>query len=423
MKYSCSRSPLEITRLAFFTILLALVCVGSTAAQPGYVPSVEELQKQLQPRFDELAARIKNEPRNTALYVERSKLYLELYRRAGYHGGNGLPFAEKALTDLSTAIELHPTRDAYAERAAWYKTLALYVSRPRYSQTIAAADIDLTYSRFIATESDLLNALRLSTNDEQLTNSYAALSQLYSMRAKFISTPAVTSELRARGYSYSVWDDFDRAIEYAKKWLKHAPKKAGEWPLYNEDQVAGVYEAKGRAAYELGELEIALAAFKAGEQYLTGHDLWFCNYYADWGDTYVKKRLLPEAIETFTKGIEAQEWNCRYLLERRADAYLAEGELPKALLDYTALWEKTDECCRDKLSVKRVKIYLKLNEPRQALAIIEDALKLPGTSIDLCPQIFLLRAEAYNQLGDSQRALADEQKAGKLGTPTYCVEY
>ncbi|HKG13722.1 MAG TPA: hypothetical protein VKB12_10290, partial [Pyrinomonadaceae bacterium] len=393
MKYGCPRLPSEAARLALFTLLLAFLFAGGVAAQPGRVQSVEELQKQLQPNFDEIAARLRNEPRNATLYVWRSKLYMGLYRRAEYLGRDRSAFAAKALADLSTALGLSPTREAYVERAGWYMMLAFAAERPAYERADPWDGLSLKYSRFGAAESDLLHALRLSDGDGQLTGSYAGLAEVYSTKAQHMSTPEAASEMRARGFKYSAWDDFDRAVAYTKEWLKYAPKKAGEWPLYNEEQLARIYHAKGRAAYNLGETGIALAAFDAGEKYFTYHYFEICNYYAIWGETYVKEKRLDDAVRTFTRGIAADEWNCRPLLERRADAYFAQGEMRKALLEYAALWEKEEERFRGRLAVKRARVYLKLNEPDAAVGVLTSALEKTGSSF--CPKIYLLRAQAF----------------------------
>jgi hypothetical protein len=396
-----------------FTLLLVLLSAPSAAAQPGHVPGVDELQKQLQPAFDEIAEQIKNDRLNTELYVRRSKLYRALYERAGYHGRDGSAFAEKALADLSTAVELKPTREAYAERAGWYMTLAFADGHPAYARANPWADLFLKYSRFGAAESDLLRALRLSDGGEQLTSSYTALTWVCSTRAQYMATPAAASELRAHGLKYSAWDDFDRAAAYAKEWLKYAPKKASEWPLYNEENLVSVYEAKGRAAYALGESGVALAALAEGEQYLTSHYYGVCNYYSVWGDTYVREGRFADAIRALTKGLGAQDWNCRRLFERRADVHFAAGELREALEDYTALWRLTEERQKGALCFKRAKVYLKLNEPRDAVGELNFAAEQTASSY--CPQIYSLRAQAFKLLGDAERAAADDRQAAKLG--------
>ena len=72
MKYRGPHSPLGllITRLAFASLLLALIPAECVKAQPGRpAPSLGELEKELQPRLDELAGQISEDPQNAALYV------------------------------------------------------------------------------------------------------------------------------------------------------------------------------------------------------------------------------------------------------------------------------------------------------------------------------------------------------------------
>jgi tetratricopeptide (TPR) repeat protein len=149
-----------------------------------------------------------------------------------------------------------------------------------------------------------------------------------------------------------------------------------------------------------------------------------CNYYNAWGDAFVKNKMFDQAIKTFTAALTASniaESNCRHLLQPRAEAYAAAEDLRNALADYTALWEKTEECCREKLSVKRAKLHLRLNEPEEAVAILEDVFGRPGGVS--CPQPYLLRAEAYRLLGNTEGASADERRARELGSPSYCVGF
>jgi tetratricopeptide (TPR) repeat protein len=413
-----SRFNLRAIRFTLYSFLLTLLLVESIAAQPGPMPTVEETQKQLQPQFDELAAQLKQDRLKTDAYIRRSVLYMKLYRMAGYNKQDGYSFAEQALADLSLAIELNPTTEAYVARAWWYQTTWPSERQPANSPAKAMADFYLKYSRFTLSETDLFKALSVSKNEEQLSKAYGALSGIYAARAQLMLTPTLTPEMRARAGKYSPWDDFDRCIEYGKKWLKYAPPAAGMPPTFNAEQFPGVYHVKGRAAYEVGELDIASSAFEAGSTYLTGNYFEVCSYYMGWGDTYVRKKQFSKAIEVFTQGLKANEWNCRLLLERRGDAYVAEGELHKALQDYIALSDKMD-CCKGGLLIKRAKVHLKLKEPQKALDEINEAFNV--YYILGCPKVLLLRAEVYRLLGELGRAQEDEQRAAKLGTD-YCPE-
>src|SRR5205085_9958064 len=170
--------------------------------------------------------------------------------------------------------------------------------------------------------------------DEHKSEYLRALSDLHSARALRLSEPPEMQELRARGEAYSVWDDFNAAIEYAKKAAEYDRGKKTLLAEALKGNVANLYKIKGAVAYRLGEFDVAVGAYQEGENYIPEayHDL--CTYYGGWGDSYAKKGMYDAAVEKYDAAVRISEANCAYLLERRGDAYAAEGNLEAALSDY-----------------------------------------------------------------------------------------
>lgn len=116
------------------------------------------------------------------------------------------------------------------------------------------------------------------------------------------------------------------------------------------------------------------------------------------------------------------------LLEYRGDAQLAQGNLTEALADYSALFEGSEKhlgCdriafCTARLPIKRAQVYLRLNMPQNAVTELD--LAIEKAYVGHCPQILLMRAKALRLAGDTERALADEQRATKLEATRFCVE-
>ena len=407
MNYRDSRSlfGLRILRQALSFFLLIFPSAELIHAQPGTPDNAPDMEGYLQPAFAELARQIKKEPTNPALYVRRSNLYMQIYVVAS-RGPQRVSYMEKALAELSAAIEVKPTAEAYNARTRCHHS-AWYDMYPPPEDVKAIVDFFVNDRYIEEMKSDLLNSIRLDQSNENLASAFGWLSRLYLERAENLSKPAVMRELRAQGGGFSVWDVFDTAIEYARKATRHGSYRA---------DVADLYAAKGRAANELGEYDSALETFANGEEY--ARDDVTCRYYSAWGEAYMGKQMFAQARKTFTKGILSSEVNCRFLLERRADAFVMEGKLQNALLDYTALWDKSD-CCKDGLSIKRAKIYLKLNEPEKALADLDYAIEHYG----ICPQGYLLRAETYKLLGEFKKASKDEQQAYIFRSRSDCTVY
>ena len=385
--------------MALFFLLVVFLSAELIHGQPDTIFNAPDMEKYLQPAFADLARQIKQEPQNPGLYIRRSNLYMRIYGLS--RGPQRVSYMEKALAELSASIEAKPTAEAYNART-WCHRSAWYDMYPPPEDVKAIVDFFVNNRYIEEMKSDLLNSIRLDQSDQNLAFAFGFLSRLYSERAESLSKSAVMRELPAQGDGFSVWEAFDTAIEYARKAAQH-----GSSPSYRAD-VAARYGAKARAASELGAYDSALESFGEGEKYVTDYYNESCRYYSAWGEVYMGKQMFAEARKTFTKGISSSEVNCRPLLERRADAFVMEGKPQNALVDYTALWDKSD-CCKGVLSIKRARIYLKLNEPQKALAEIDYA--IDNSAVSICPQAYLLRAETYKLLGEFKKAATDEQQA------------
>lgn len=414
------RSPASILPCVLSAFVLIIFCLAPAFAQPGPQPTLADLERRFQPTFDELAIQIGADQLNTSLYLRRAQLYIALAQKANYESKSGSDYYEKALADLSTAINLNPTAEAYATRAGIY-----YQRDPLRSDAAPKAVIDRCFKGYDQAIADQENAARLSEGDSESARHYSTLSAYYANRAQPLAKPEVLAELHERGEKYLPWDDFDRSIEYAKKANDHAQKLGDWWPSQYRGRVADTYFGKALAADGLGLWDLALEAYRQGEKYIDGGYFQICTYYSSWANVLIKKKMFRQAAEAFTRAMtasEASKWNCRNLLSRRADVYEALGDDRAALADYTLeLTKDTWGGTYGEVSIKRAKLYMKLGEPEKARDDITYAL---GKSFNhMCPKLYLLRAQAERQMGDVDAALEDEYKATHLPfVTTICPE-
>jgi len=327
MNYRNSRSlfAFGILRQALFFFLLFFPSAELIYAQPGKLKNAPEMEEYLRPAFAELARQIESEPQNTALYVRRSDLYMQIYGVAS-HGLERMSYVEKALADLSLAIEVNPTAEAHNARARWHN-YGWSETYPGPENAKAIVDYFLRNKYFDAIQSDLLISMSLDQSDKNLTFASGELSQLYSVRAENLSKPAIMRELLAQGESYSVWADFDTAIEYAKT----VAERGGE--RFHRENLAAVYATKDRAATELCESEFATEVFWKGDKYFNAYPFEICRYYSEWPEFYrkrlefhKKREMFPQASEKLTKGQQARKGSRRLLLERGAVIKAIEGK-------------------------------------------------------------------------------------------------
>ena len=227
-----------VIRQALFFLTLTLSSAELIYAQPGTPNNAPNMEKYLQPAFAELARQIEREPQNTALYVRRSDLYMQIYGVAS-PGRERMSYIEKALSDLSLAIEMNPTAEAHNARSRWHK-YGWGETYPGPENAKAIVDHFLKNRYFDAIQSDLLISISLDQSDKNLTLASWELSILHSERAENLSKPAIMRELLAQGESYSVWADFDTAIEYAKTTAERGDQR------FHREVLEAVYATRPR---------------------------------------------------------------------------------------------------------------------------------------------------------------------------------
>jgi tetratricopeptide (TPR) repeat protein len=333
-----------------FILPLMLVSAGAVVAQPGERRTHEQIKAALDNKLAQADENVTKYPERADYYLERARVYSEFYGMVEPEEQEA--YAQKALDDFDQAVELWPdTTMALTERARFR---ALVNPLSWFDHIVA------DYLKVIQDSEKGLEELRRFRQDEQgvaegIAGLYYALSNLYVARGEMLSAnPRLIPRLNPQPAPYSPWQDFDTATEYAQKAVL---KSTDLW------KVIGTRLAKGAAAYNAHEYEIALAAYQSEEEYM--------------GKDY--SRLCENEM--------SKQW-CAF---QQRDLLLT-------------------------LSHSRAGVYLKLKQPEKALAELEVYFaKAPHLE---CPDIFRLRAEAYRQLGDEKRAAADEEWASHFGSRT-----
>lgn len=288
---------------------------------------------------------------------------------------DGYNFLSRALiySELFYKIRDAEEKASYAEKALTDFNKAVELSPGSWAALTgragfrASVDLLLGFDEIVA---DYLKAIRAAEKykednarfpyavqgiAEVIAESYNALSNVYLRRAETLSkNPGLNAKLPPQPEPYNPWDDFDTATAYAQKAVKKP---------FDLMKVINTRLAKGDAAYKAHEYVIALAAYQSDEQYL-GKD-----YY-----------LLCE--------------------EEPSKQWCASEQRRLTLM----------------FSIRRGRVYLKLYQTENALKELE-VYFAKAYHLE-CRDIFLLRAQAYRQLGNKERALADEEKAGKSASAT-----
>lgn len=405
--------------IAFLVLTLWFLVPSQLSAQPGAPLPLEFYVKQMQPSLDALTHQISRDPEDVTSLMRRAEIYRSLYNHARYVRKESQTYADSALADLSKAIEVKPSSNAYTARAEWHVKF-WHEKGPEGGKKIeAVVDYLLNDPHFSAAKADLLESIRINKSGENLLNNYLALGELHLRRAQALAKPAEIEEVRARATNYLLWEDFDTAIEYTRKAAKQGRTIPLEWPKYFLQRVNEAYATKARAAVDLGDYDLALESFQAGIKYLDeGSASTLCLYYSSWAKAYSKKGMPAESIELLSKALVSSPWNCRFLFEQRAAAYVAFGDVQKAVDDYTAQIEH--DPISFEVRIKRAKLYLALGEPHKARDDLDHA--IDRSYFVSCPQPFLLRAQAHRQLGNVERGANDEGKAEALKGST-CAEF
>ncbi len=365
MKNLCSRLPasLKMVGTAFFFFSLVLLSVERGAAQPGDRRSPEERRKDLQRRLDKIDKQINENDGVPYRYEERGQLYTQLYGMTQDREEQEL-YIEKAFADFALAEEMgwqvfQPRAELHS--AIWRNQISL----APISGASAADILDVYYrnSHFDDAVADYLEAARiiLGTSPDYYRQERAreyclSISYLYLNRAQMLAQ--MPKVVKAMSQPYPIWDDFDTAIKYVKKYLD---------PTRDILQVTGFYLSKGEAAYTLGEYDVALDAYQAGEDYFDEKEELFCKSHNN-----------------------------------------------------TEFCKSTKKSYVSTLSYRRARVYLRTGDGAKALENINHYIREGPFVASTCAETYRLRAQAYRLLSDIELAVADEEEARTAPSQTGC---
>lgn len=402
-------------------ICLALACVlffaSSAVGQPtslrDFTPSQRRaMTEDKLEKAANLTERIKKDSRNVALYRERLQFYQDLME-LNFDNRDSLLYADKFEADLSRLVELEETADNYIWRGNWFSERLR-----RLPPTSKIAGLYPLNQYVDKAASDYLKAIQLISAPTNLISAYANLSELYTTRPQKLLPDADFQKWRAEIPFKLVLSDFDNAIKYRRKALE-----AGAGLSYADllkANLAGTYKKNADTASRLGDYETALKLYQAGQNYLSD-EYSQCQYYAAWGNVYLKLGKFDKAIEIFNIYRKTDDSRCADLFANRGFALTAKGEYEQAFADYNKALtlDEADSLQRTGWAyIGRARLFLKTGKPREALADLNTTIE--KKYIAECPQVYKIRAEAYRRLGKSALAVSDEQTASKLRNQPNC---
>lgn len=400
-----------------FTLVCALCFIPPIAAQPTGLrdfnpPSRKLMTGETQKKVDELSERIIKDNRDTALYRERLRLFQNLME-LNFDNNDWTVYADKFEADLSRIIELDETAENYLSRGNWFSER---LRRSQPPEKIAELYPDNQYVDKAV--SDYLKAIQLDSNPKNLVSVYTNLGGLYGIRPQKLVTAPNFQTWRTEIPLKLVENDLDNAVNYCLKAVEIGAKLPYADVL--RENLATTYMINMDAAVKLKAYQTALKFYEAGKIYFALKTSQ-CAYYAAWGNIYLELKQFDKAIETFNVVSNTADARCVDLFANRGDAFAAKGEYQQALPDYNkALTLDENDSLRRKgwLYVKRAKLFLKTGRSDQALADLNEAIE--KKYIAACPQVYEIRAEAYQKLGKPALAVSDEQIASKLKNLPNC---
>ncbi len=418
--------------LIFFASTLCLsFSVSQTPAQPGgcngdnwrfgycrerrdallqkYTPEIENLDKQ-----------IANKPKNAINYYQRGLIYSALMdlRLSGSRDvvfGDKVYFTdveEKAIADLTRAIQIAPRVEYHVERGKIYfsqwereRVNFQYMHRGDKNtdeEILQTIDKLFVYNEaFQAAEKDFLKGIELSGDYETSRNARDRLYTLRNRRALSLNISESIASLVGGGKAADIaLADFDDAIEFYRFYLANN-QRVDHVKKY-------VYEAwiqKGAAAKRFGRDDVALEAFSNAEKVQVKYSYPECALYQNRAEIFVKRANLDAALKDVTFAIENGP-NCKRMNELCGDIYLLKGDLTAAIDSYSVILNEKNGFDRD-VYWKRGKVYLQTGEAQKAIDDFTAAIGYSG----LCEKDYQLRAAAYRLAGDTQAAEADEERA------------
>lgn len=431
-----------------------LLCFVLASAQPtgSEQRQIHSQVEALQERIATIGQQVAHYQQDTQLYAARGSLYVDLYRTL--YGGSYLShfygdkprelaaaaIATKAIVDFDKAIAKSPSADLYCKRgemyevrwndAAWTLSTNVYLvvkwpddsweslaQEPTDKREIAVLDKFLTNMDFAAAVNDYTEALRLSTNQDQVKEIHTKFARLYIFRTERIplELPAIRKMVNEPNrYHYSLWADFDNAIEHMSK-SDRALSECSFWNTGTKEFVCQVYYTEGWRAFDYGKYELALRSFNAAEKYIHKTDVYFlCEFSAARAKLHTRMGNFDAAIKDASRTSSEMRRSCGEAYELRGDAYFAKGDWQAAIADYTSALKDCSLItqCSPNARKNRALSYLHLGETEKAIA---DLNPYPGSCPGYCTiDDYLLRARLYRKINQENLALADEQSVKYL---------
>jgi tetratricopeptide (TPR) repeat protein len=442
----------NLSALLFF-LLISLAPIAS--AQPGNEGRiVHGMVNALQERIAEVSRRIEDNPRDAQLYAARGSLYIDLYRALyeSYYRhfyGTKPPelevaaIATKAIADFDKAIKISPSAELHYKRAEMYEVRWASTARamrygvwedltrsPNDSWTLltrpATEKLELaafgklvTDPDFTSAARDYAEALRHNKEPELSKEIHAKFARLYLSRTRAIpfSLPSIRKIVNEPNqHGYSVWADFDSALEHLSKSdgpnEAKLPEQECLWSCLKGVSRSLAYYEKAMLAIGYKRYAEALDALNESEKYFDPerYNLFYtpCWLYSERSKLHVLMGNFDAAIADASK--DNPNWKgiiCSRAYEPRGDAYFNKGNWQAAIADYTATLGDPSLYPSNNVYKHRALAYLRLGETEKALADLDYYINHDAGPRK--PEDYHLRAQLYRQIGKEDLALADEQ--------------
>jgi tetratricopeptide (TPR) repeat protein len=398
-------------QLLFFYAAVIFLLNLPIAAQPGdetgmYVRAVADLKA--------LDAKIAQRPNDADLYFQRGSGYLNLFNRNDLAEYQGVVYVTdpglKALADFNRAIELDGSMSEYYRARGRFYDLQWEHSHSNEGAAAATSweeirRLNWDNQSFNSAVKDYQKALSVARKGSEMAHPLNLLASLYRARAVAVSFYAPAKTVRAEKQTRLVFDDFDRSLEFTRKFVEVMGK-------ISEFTLSDIYQEKARAAIGFEEYAAGLKFLSDGIKEIEDRRAGTeggCRLYSLRGDINQKLQDYDSAIRDYTSPIDHKYANCDAIYEKRGDAYSAKGNWQQAIDDYSIELKKYSYP-NESLLTRRAKAYLKIGEAEKAIADLDKAMTWEKS----CSELYQLRAEAYRMLNDENRAVEDEKTAAQF---------
>jgi tetratricopeptide (TPR) repeat protein len=446
--------------LSAVTFLMLLLLSQLTPAQPGNEAQViHGLVSSLQERIAEASRHIEAKPGDAQPYAARGLLYMDLYRalyESYYkHFYSSKPpeltaaaITTKAIEDFGRAIEISPSAELYYKRGEMYEARwADTVTTMRYgvwkelSRQRSPGDMWTLLTRpptenaeldafgrlvadpdFASAARDYSEALRLNKDAELAKEIHAEIARLFLSRTRAfpLFLPSIKKVVNEPNqYGYSIWADFDNALEHLSKSDRAEESKLVEpnwdWVWPQDISRSKAYFEKAMLAVSYGKYNDALDALNLAEKYFdTGRAILGysdCEIRSERSRVRVKMGQFDAAIAD-ASGPGQQGIFCYKSYEPRGDAYFAKGDWRAAVADYTAGLDDWNSGTSVNAYRNRALAYAQLGEAEKAIHDL--SYYFYRAEEPKKPEDYRLRAQLYRKIGKQELAATDEKTAEEI---------